>query len=191
MQISNKCYAKIDPLSTKFIINENNMKLYIIFISAFLFVANPFYSQFVQNKSYSAMLKALLSHNVKEIGVKEARNDSTAVFLDAREKKEYDVSHLKNATWVGYDDFNMNRVKGISKDKKIIVYCAVGYRSEKITEKLTKAGYANVINVVGGIFEWKNLGYPVVDNTGKETEKIHAYSKTWGIWLNSGEKVYH
>ncbi len=175
-------------LSTKFIIIENNMK---IFLSAFLFITNGVLAQFVQNKSYSAMLKALLSHNVKEMSAKEAKNDSTAVFLDAREKKEYEVSHLINATWVGYDDFDMNRIKGISKDKKIIVYCSVGYRSEKITEKLTKAGFINVTNVVGGIFEWKNLNYPVVDNTGKETEKVHAYSKTWGIWLNKGEKVYH
>lgn len=148
------------------------------------------FGQFVQSKSYNTMLKALLSHNVKEIGAKEAKQDSLSVFLDAREKKEFEVSHVKNAIWVGYDDFDLNRVKNVDKTKKIIVYCSVGYRSEKITEKLTKAGYKNVSNVVGGIFEWKNLGYPVVDASGKETEKVHAYSKTWGIWLNKGEKVY-
>lgn len=167
------------------------MRLHIIFLSIFLFVVTPFYGQFVQNKSYNTMLKGLLSHNVKEMGAKAANGDSTAVFLDARERSEYDVSHIKNATWVGYDDFDINRIKGIPKDKKIIVYCSVGYRSEKITERLNKAGYTNVTNIVGGIFEWKNLGYPVVDNLGNETEKVHAYSKTWGIWLNKGEKVYH
>lgn len=162
----------------------------IIYLIAFC-IPLALNAQFVQNKSYSAMLKALLSHNVKEMGAKEARKDTTAIFLDAREKKEFEVSHIKNAIWVGYDDFDFSRVKNIAKDKKIIVYCSVGYRSEKITEKLTKDGYTNVTNVVGGIFEWKNLGYSVVDNSGKETEKIHAYSKTWGIWLNKGEKVYN
>ena len=101
------------------------------------------------------MLKTLLSHKVKEISAKDAKRDSTALFLDAREKKEFTVSHLKHATWVGYDDFDMTRVQTIPKDKKIIVYCSVGFRSEKITEKLVKAGYTNVSNVVGGIFEWK------------------------------------
>lgn len=162
----------------------------IIYLIA-LYIPLSLNAQFVESKSYGTMLKALLSHNVKEMGAKDAKRDTTAVFLDAREKKEYDVSHLKNAIWVGYDDFDMKRVKDIAKEKKVIVYCSVGYRSEKITEKLTKAGYTNVTNVVGGIFEWKNLDYPIVDNTGKETERVHAYSKTWGIWLNKGEKVYN
>jgi len=149
------------------------------------------YAQLVQNKSFNAMLKTLLSHNVKEVGAKDESKDSTAVFLDSREKTEYNVSHLKNATWVGYDDFDMNRVKHIAKTQKIVVYCSVGYRSEKITEKLNKAGYTNVSNMVGGIFEWKNQNNTVVDNAGSETQKVHAYSKTWGIWLNKGEKVYN
>lgn len=168
-----------------------NMKLRNIILNGFLILTNASFAQYVQNKSYNTMLKALLSHNVKEIVAKDANQDTSAIFLDAREKKEFEVSHLKNAVWVGYDDFELNRVKAVSKDKKIIVYCSVGYRSEKITEKLNKAGYSNVSNVVGGIFEWKNLGYPVVDNTGKQTEKVHAYSKTWGIWLNKGEKIYN
>ena len=167
------------------------MKLYLTFFSTLLFLSNSYFAQFVQSKSYNVMLKTLLSHKVKEISAKDAKRDSTALFLDAREKKEFNVSHLKHATWVGYDDFDMTRVQTIPKDKKIIVYCSVGFRSEKITEKLVKAGYTNVSNVVGGIFEWKNLGYSVVDPTGKETDKIHAYSKTWGIWLNKGEKIYN
>ncbi|RYF52680.1 MAG: rhodanese-like domain-containing protein, partial [Cytophagaceae bacterium] len=35
-----------------------------------------------------------------------------------------------------------------------------------------------------------NQGNPVVDSTGKPTRRVHAYSRTWGIWLNRGEKVY-
>lgn len=167
------------------------MKFKVINIFVFLLICNIVFGQFVQSKSYDTMLKTLLTHNVKEIGAKEAKLDTTAIFLDAREKKEFEVSHLKNAVWIGYDDFEINRIKVVPKNKKIIIYCSVGYRSEKITEKLTKAGYTNVTNIVGGIFEWKNLGYPVFDNSGKETEKIHAFSKTWGIWLNKGEKVYN
>jgi hypothetical protein len=33
-------------------------------------------------------------------------------------------------------------------------------------------------------------GNEVVDEKGKATENIHAYSKTWGVWLNNGVKVY-
>ena len=109
--------------------------------------------------------------------------------LDAREKKEFDVSHLNGAIWVGYDDFRLDRVKA-EKDGRVVVYCSVGYRSEKIGEKLKKAGYSNVFNLFGGIFKWKNSAYPLVDDTGSETDYIHAYDADWGKWLVKGKKVY-
>ena len=163
------------------------IKTLLLFLVAF---NTSCYAQLVQNKSFNAMLKTLLTHDVKEVGAKDGSKDSAALFLDAREKAEYDVSHLKNAVWVGYEDFDLNRVKHVSKNQKIIVYCSVGYRSEKITEKLNKTGYTNVANLIGGIFEWKNQNNSVVNNFGEETQKVHVYSKTWGIWLNKGEKIY-
>ncbi|WP_159038468.1 hypothetical protein [Brumimicrobium mesophilum] len=42
----------------------------------------------------------------------------------------------------------------------------------------------------GSIFEWVNEGKPVYNLEGEETMKVHAYSKSWGIWLKKGEKVY-
>ncbi len=148
------------------------------------------YAQMVESTTYNLMLKTLLSHNVPEVGVAEAHKDTLAVFIDAREIKEFQVSHIKNAVWCGYDDFDLKRVEHIPKNQKIIVYCSVGYRSEKISEKLISAGYDNISNMYGGIFEWKNRDYPLVDERGKVTDKIHAYSRTWGIWVNKGEKVY-
>ena len=51
-------------------------------------------------------------------------------------------------------------------------------------------GFTNVFNLVGGIFEWKNQGHAVYSTQNKITEKVHAYNKTWGVWLTKGEKVY-
>ena len=100
------------------------------------------------------------------------------------------MSHLKDAKHVGYNNFEMKSVKDIPLDQSIVVYCAVGYRSEKIAEKLVKAGYKNVSNLYGGIFEWVNEGNPVYDASGKPTAKIHTYSSNWAIWVHKGEKVY-
>jgi fumarate hydratase class II len=55
---------------------------------------------------------------------------------------------------------------------------------------LEKAGFKKVMNLQGGIFDWVNNGYPVYDNDGNETKKVHAYDKSWGKWLTKGEKVY-
>lgn len=145
----------------------------------------------VESGTYNLMLKALLKENVPEVGAKEARKEQLKYqFIDSREKREYEVSHIKNAIWVGYDDFDTTRLKGVAKDQQIIVYCAVGARSEKIANKLIADGYTHVYNLYGGVFEWINEGFPVFNPQGKQTVKVHAYSRTWGIWLTKGEKVY-
>lgn len=162
-------------------------KLLSIIISVMAMTAA--YSQEVASKPYSRMLKNLLDHSVTETSVKEV-NDKSTVFLDAREMNEFEVSKIQGARWVGYDDFSMDRLKGIAKDSEIVVYCSVGYRSEKVAEKLEKAGYTNVSNLYGGIFEWVNEGRVVVDSTDQKTQKVHAYNRAWGVWLKEGEKVY-
>jgi rhodanese-related sulfurtransferase len=135
------------------------------------------------------MLNGLLSRQVPEMGVERAHALEAAVFLDARELEEYQVSHIPGALWVGYEDFRMDRLKGISKESTIVVYCSVGYRSERITKRLTKEGYRAAYNLYGGIFEWVNRDYPIRNEQGS-TPKVHAYDRFWGIWLTSGEKVY-
>ncbi|MEZ4919143.1 MAG: rhodanese-like domain-containing protein [Saprospiraceae bacterium] len=137
------------------------------------------------------MLKTLLGHTVPELGVaKVAPKASDFVWLDAREPKEYQVSHIKGAQLVGYDHFDIEALpEGLSKDQPIVVYCSVGYRSEKVAEKLRAAGFTRVSNLYGGIFEWVNQGHPVYKGEQK-TAKVHAYDKKWGVWLKKGEKVY-
>ena len=144
----------------------------------------------VKSKSYHLILQKLLKHDVPEISVDSLNKINNAVlFLDARETEEFNVSHLKNAKWVGYKNFTINTLQNINKSKPIVVYCSVGYRSEKITEKLIAAGFTNVQNLYGGIFEWKNENNIVVDKIGT-TNNVHAFSKTWGIWLKKGKKIY-
>jgi rhodanese-related sulfurtransferase len=121
------------------------------------------------------------------------QSDNEKVFiLDAREKEECEVSHLKNSIYVGYNNFSVKNVTSKIKDKSvpIIVYCSLGIRSENISEKLKDAGYSNIKNLYGGIFEWMNKGYSVYDSTNTETQKIHPFSKHWAKYLHKGEKVY-
>ena len=116
-----------------------------------------------------------------------------AILLDARETKEYNVSHLKNAICVGYDYFDIQKtIEKLPKDKstKIVVYCTLGIRSEIVANKLIKEGYTNVYNLYGGILEWKNNNFQVVDTLGNETEKVHTFNKDWSKWLKKGKTVY-
>lgn len=146
---------------------------------------------FGQSSSLDSLLNKMLKKSIPTINVQELKSKYAEVsLLDAREYKEFSVSHLKKARFVGYNDFTLERVKDIPKNQEIVVYCSIGVRSEGIGEKLKKAGYTNVKNLYGSIFEWVNQGNSVYDLQNKPTKKVHAFDKKWGVWLKKGEKVY-
>lgn len=162
---------------------------YFLVIVLVLFTTN-----LVAQDSLSDLLKRHNTMSVPYITVQElAMPKTNSILLDARELEEYNVSHLQNAAYVGYQDFNIElfETEYPQKDAHFVVYCSLGIRSETIAEKLKKAGYNNVYNLYGGIFEWKNNDLPVFDSYEKETDSIHAFSKVWGKWLLKGTKVYH
>lgn len=155
-----------------------------------VFYANISMAQ-CQNPEFEKLLKKNLKASVSQISVKEAyKNYSKYTVLDAREYKEYQVSHLKNAKHIGFEKFKIQSLSDIKKDSPILVYCSIGVRSEIIGEKLKAAGYTKVYNLYGSIFEWVNEGQPVYNSKNQITTKVHAYDKEWGIWLEKGEKVY-
>lgn len=137
-------------------------------------------------------IKKLNKESVPYIKVDSLSGATDVILLDTRKKEEYDVSHIENAIWVGYKEFEIDSVLAQIPDthNEIVVYCSIGVRSEDIGEKLMKAGYANVTNLYGGIFEWKNKGNTVYDTSENETNRVHAFNKYWGKLLLSGEKVY-
>jgi rhodanese-related sulfurtransferase len=146
----------------------------------------------VKSGTYNAMLKTLLKHSVPEMSVDSlAACQNKVVLLDAREPNEYAVSHLPNALAVGYEHFSLDAVQQVGKNAPVVVYCSVGFRSERVAEKLIAAGYTNVHNLYGGIFEWSNRKKSVVDTQGQATNRVHAYNKVWGIWLKQAQKVYN
>ena len=156
----------------------------------FLLVSISSFSQ----KNLKQLLKKFNTESVPYISVDDLKKETEKVILlDAREPKEFKVSHIQNATCVGYDNFNLNKtIKKLptNKDTKIVVYCSLGIRSEDVAEQLKKAGYTNVYNLYGGIFEWKNDDNTVVNSKNKSTNKVHTFNKDWSKWLLKGEKIY-
>ncbi|MBX2928937.1 MAG: rhodanese-like domain-containing protein [Saprospiraceae bacterium] len=112
--------------------------------------------------------------------------------FDAREREEYEVSHIPGAEYIGYKNFDIKSLANIPKDTPIVLYCSIGYRSEKIGEKLLAKGFTNVFNLYGSIFEWVNRGYPVVNFSGEEVKKVHTYNKEWSRWVdeNQAQKIW-
>lgn len=144
-----------------------------------------------QSKSdLNTKVNELISRSVPITTVSELANWQHVRLLDAREKEEFEVSHLPSAMYVGDKEFDLKSVADIPKSDTLVVYCSVGYRSEKVGEKLKAAGYEHVYNLFGGIFAWKNAGNTVVDSAQNPTEKVHTYNKSWSLFILKGEKVY-
>ncbi len=142
-------------------------------------------------KTFDKKMESLYRNTVPLIKADSLNSKLDEVtLLDTRSKAEYNVSHIKGSQFVDYDSFDPKTIKAIPKDKEIVVYCSVGYRSERIGEKLQKAGYKNVKNLYGGIFGWKNEDYEVVGATNQPTDSVHTYNHMWGKWLFKGTKVY-
>ncbi|MDC8002985.1 rhodanese-like domain-containing protein [Aureisphaera galaxeae] len=146
-------------------------------------------------KKLDKVLNQYNTHSIPYISVEELKMQQAqgeVVVLDSREPKEYEVSHIEDAQLVGYTHFSIDTITENIKDKDtpIVVYCSLGIRSEEIGEKLKKAGFTQVKNLYGGIFEWKNKEYPVFNLSEKETDSVHTCTKPWSKWLKKGIKVY-
>ena len=92
---------------------------------------------------------------------KEIKNDSVQL-VDVRTPQEYAESHIAGAININVqsEDFRQMVKKDLSKHSVVLVYCRSGKRSLKAAQVLTRLGY-RVVNLKGGIIEWKDDGFPV------------------------------
>jgi len=78
------------------------------------------------------------------------------IILDVRTPEEFAAGHLENAVNVNYygKDFTQ-RISALNKEKKVIVYCAVGGRSGQALTQMDALGFTYVLNMKGGYNAWK------------------------------------
>ncbi|HEY9640496.1 MAG TPA: rhodanese-like domain-containing protein [Coleofasciculaceae cyanobacterium] len=117
--------------------------------------------------------------------------DSTQpLILDARSPAEYAVSHLAEAQRIDVtaDLTAAPALIKVSKDRPIVVYCSVGYRSAKVAQRLQQAGFQNVFNLEGGLFQWANEGRSLV-HAGQPTQRVHPYSALWGTLVEQRNRL--
>tara|TARA_B100001939_G_scaffold316428_1_gene302363 strand:- start:32 stop:430 length:399 start_codon:yes stop_codon:yes gene_type:complete len=60
--------------------------------------------------------------------------------------------------------YNSNKIKDI---KKMVLFCALGFRSALATKSLIEMGFKNVAHVEGGFDALKNVGMKVVNKEKK------------------------
>lgn len=127
---------------------------------------------------------------------------ASPLLLDARTPAEYAVSHLPGARLAASETEALALLQAEPRDRLVVAYCAVGYRSSALAEQLQQRGYTNVYNLEGSIFEWANEGRPLfrtraatptLAGSGAKVEpapqgeqpakQVHPYDAKWGVYL--------
>jgi len=74
--------------------------------------------------------------------------------IDVREADEWSVARLPRAELIPLSQFQLRATQELSPDENIILYCHHGLRSGRAQGYLKTQGYANVLNLTGGIDAW-------------------------------------
>lgn len=118
-----------------------------------------------QNKSTVNRLSAL------EVAAKIKEN-SNIQLLDVRTPSEYEKGHVDGAinANINNDDFK-NQISSLAKDKPVIVYCLSGPRANAAAKQLRNAGFNNVVEMPGGMMEWRAKNLPEIKDASARTTK--------------------
>jgi rhodanese-related sulfurtransferase len=101
---------------------------------------------------------------------KEAITAKNIQVLDVRTAAEFNGGHIKHAlqaNWLDQKEFT-DRTQHLDKNLPVYVYCQAGARSASAQAALEAKGY-KVINLEGGMSNWKMSGFPV-DGAGDKAQ---------------------
>jgi hydroxyacylglutathione hydrolase len=94
-------------------------------------------------------------------GVSEKLGEGRLQVLDVRREPEWEGGHIGGAFWWPLDNFKVAPPE-IDHNIPIAVHCKGGYRSVIACSLLQRAGFRNVVDVVGGFDAWQQAKLPVV-----------------------------
>ena len=80
--------------------------------------------------------------------------------LDVRTPDEFRQARLRGAVLIPINEIE-KRFKEIPRNRPVVIYCAVGTRSNLVAGFLVSKGYTDVYNVSDGIVGWYRNGFPI------------------------------
>lgn len=101
----------------------------------------------------------------KEISAAEAsilrQNNKEAVFLDVREDSELAICRIDGALHIPMGQIP-ERFEALPKEGPLVIFCHHGMRSMQVLNYLEAKGFANGLNLQGGIHAWAEAVDPNV-----------------------------
>ena len=84
----------------------------------------------------------------------EQENTQT-LCLDVREPAEFKIAKIEGSVLIPMGQI-LERIEELDKQQETVVICHHGMRSLQVAEYLVTIGFANVLNLLGGIDAWCN-----------------------------------
>jgi len=81
----------------------------------------------------------------------EKRDD--ILLIDVREPNELAKDGIENAMHIPMGEIQ-DRLPLLPKDKDMVIFCHLGFRSKQVRNFLHKVGYHRVANLKGGLNRW-------------------------------------
>ncbi|MCU6497965.1 rhodanese-like domain-containing protein [Rugamonas sp. A1-17] len=115
--------------------------------------------------SGGALLWPVLTQRGKRASAQEVTlliNRSKATVVDVREATEFAAGHLPDAKNIPLGELS-TRIGELDKfkSKSVVLVCQSGARANSAAGVLAKAGFADVVNLDGGIAAWQKAGLPL------------------------------
>ena len=108
----------------------------------------------------------------------ELRETDSPVFVDVRERSEWDEGHVPGAVHVPKSHLESRIEQAVpDRDATVVVYCASGSRSVFAAKTLEELGYENVVSLAGGFTDWKRNGFPFDLPRALDETKRRRYSR--------------
>ncbi len=125
---------------------------------------------------------AIPADAISEVDVARARElldgAQAPVLIDVRQPAEWNQGHLEGATLVPLAELG-ERIGEVApeRDRPVLLYCRSGARSYRAAAALKELGYAEPINVAGGILDWEEAGFPTIVPSSLDPDKLRRYSR--------------
>lgn len=82
--------------------------------------------------------------------------------IDVRTPEEFQSGHIAHAKNINiYDKDFKERIKKLSREQPVYVYCKGGVRSAEAAKTLHGLGFTTIYDLQGGIMSWENNQLPV------------------------------
>ena len=96
--------------------------------------------------------------------IQKNKDNSDFIIIDVRTVDEFNSGHIANAINIDYYSPDFESIIGkLDRNRQYLVYCRTGIRGAAATQIMVGLDFKEVHNLSGGIIQWIQDGYTIVN----------------------------